>query len=286
MSKRITKIFAIMYVLMMAFCLCAPLNVYAAATTTVTISGDDVGKMTNVFTKLASNYNDNNDYVTVESNQVKLMGSSGSKSTEVVLSWDSPSLQFDGEVFEDADKKAKRTFMKAFTEELTKQELSTTCRQNIADKFVEGSNQTNSYLIGMTFDETSADIFTAMKWLSPILQFLRIIIGVGAIIIVLLLIASTVMDCIYIGLPMWRENQSGGQNGGSGKPFGVSMDAISTVKEVESDTGGKYRNPYIVYFKRRALTYLVLAFCVLYLIIGELGGLMQGLLNLVSGFTA
>lgn len=287
MSKRTVKIFSLLFAVMMLFSIMMPLSVFAAGKTTVVIAGDDVNKIDKAFTELSKDYGATHSQVRVVGGKITIMGAEGNVTSDII-SWDSSgkTITFDGDKFENADKKAKTVAMKAFTEALTDADVSTSCRQNIADKLSEGTSQANAYLIGLTLDSTNADIFTALKWLGPILQFMRIIIGVGAIVIILLLVASTVMDCCYIGLPMWREAQAN-KDGGSDKPFGVSMEALSTVKEIESSIdGGKYKNAYLLYFRRRALTYIILAICILYLIAGELGGLIQGLLNMVSGFTA
>lgn len=281
--KRLTLFLATMMLVISAL----PLVAFAGTASTVVISGNDVNKMTTVFEKLQEEYGSGNNLMKCSTNSIKIMNAAGALDANAI-EWSAGDgkLTFNGEVFESADDKAKRLMMTKFTEKAAEYDLTTTCRQNIADKFTEGSNEANSYMIGLALDSTSADIFTALKWLGPILQFMRIIIGVGAIVIILLLVASTVMDCVYIGLPMWREQQAN-KDGGSGKPFGVSMEALSTVKEIESNIeGGQYKNAYLLYFRRRALTYVILAICILYLIAGELGGLIQGLLNLATGFTS
>lgn len=287
MSRKLTRIVSLLFALMLTFCLVMPINVFAA--TTIVISGDDVNAMKNVFadksTGLAK-YTDKTTGIHCDGKAVSVMDSSGSK-YQTVLSFEGTTLTFDETASENTESKYYKQAMKSFADACQEFGVSSTCMQNVSSRMVEADSSVSAYLIGATFDNTSADIFTAMKWLAPILSFLRILIGVGAIVIVMLLIASTVMDCVYIGLPMWREAQANKDGGGSGKPFGVSMEAISTVKEVESNVdGGKYKNAYLIYFRRRALTYIILAICILYLIVGELGGVIQGLLNMVSGFTA
>lgn len=251
--------------------------------TTCTVMGDDIAKVDSAFTMLGNDFTSRGN-VQCDGDNINCLSNDGDLIK--VIGWTGSQIEFYYTNYENSDKNARVNALKYFSNALKDKDVSTTCRQNIADCFKDGSSETNNQLIGLAMDSTTADIFTALKWLAPILQFMRIIIGVGAIVIVILLIASTVMDCVYIGLPMWREQQAN-KDGGSGKPFGVSMEALSTVKEVESNIeGGKYKNAYLVYFRRRALTYIILAICILYLIAGELGGLIQGLLNMVSGFTS
>lgn len=290
MKRRTVKVFSMIFCIMMICMTLLPLTAFAEGdtmtttrNTTCVVMGDDITKVGKAFTTLKTKYN-NRGNVQCESDSIKCLNNENKY--KEIIHWGNNTITFYYDNYENADKDARVNALKYFSNALKDADVSTTCRQNIADCLQDGSSEVNNQLIGLAMDSTTADIFTALKWLSPILQFMRIIIGVGAIVIVILLIASTVMDCVYIGLPMWREQQAN-KDGGNGKPFGVSMEALSTVKEVESNIeGGKYKNAYLVYFRRRALTYIILAICILYLIAGELGGLIQGLLNMVSGFTS
>src|SRR5690606_7399930 len=131
-----------------------------------------------------------------------------------------------------------------------------------------------------------ADLYTAMKWIAPLLPIVRVIFGIGALLITLLLIGTTIVDMAFIGLPIAREQLQTRQDekGGGKIPF-VSSDAVSVVRDVESslESSRSYKNVYLLYFKRRVLTYIILSICLLYLVVGELGGLIAWLLKLGSG---
>jgi hypothetical protein len=111
----------------------------------------------------------------------------------------------------------------------------------------------------------------------------RVGLGIGAIVIMLALMLSTVVDLVYIGIPIFQEkvNESSDKNHGKRKWF-ISHDATSVVKETGSDTGA-YQNPYLLYFKRRVFTWIILSICILYLVMGELGQVVAWLLHLGSG---
>lgn len=273
-------------ILAVCLTLTSPISVFAGDVADCVIAGADIVDMDTVFEEMAEKYDNPKSGVYCDGSHLYCMDSEGTASGAEIFAWDGQTLTFDGEAFEDADSKAKKKAMRAFTKTLEEEKVSTSCRQNIADMLNQGTETAGAYLVGLTLDSTNADIFTALKWLGPILDFMRILIGVGAIIIILLLVFSTVMDCCYIGLPVWREAQENrALNDGTSKPFMVSMEAISVVKEVESSIdGGNYKNSYLLYFRRRALVYFVLALCVFYLLVGEIGGLIQGLLDMVSGF--
>ena len=193
-------------------------------------------------------------------------------------------LTFDEEAFAKADQKEAKKVLELFIDELRESSISSNNQQAIMTSIQESDSKVASMMIPLIFDNSQADLFSAYKIVYPFLQVLGVVLGIGAYIIILLLLGSTVVDLLYIGLPVWREKAD---SKGSSHPFGVSYEAMTTVKEVESGlTGndGAYRNAYVIYFKRRALSYIVLAICILYLIAGQLGGIITFVLNLVSGF--
>lgn len=275
--KRFSKIFAGALAVMMIMCSMMPLMVFAD--TTVTVQGKDVNKLANLVTDLDMQ----GKYSFDGSGNFKCTGEDGSEVTILKIDPSGTKVIFYEDEFEGADVGDRKKALDNFVEACNEADITDTTAQNINEKFVEADATVSSSMMGLLLDNVGADLFTAMKWISPMLKFLRVLIGVGCIVIILLLVFSTVMDCVYIGLPMWREHA---EKDGVQKPFGVSMEAISTVKEVEGDTGGKYKNPYVVYIRRRATTYFVLALCILYLIAGELSGLITGLLSMVEGFTS
>lgn len=190
-------------------------------------------------------------------------------------------IVFNAGAFSRASEKTVKQNMQVFVDELQSSQVSPETQQYIFD-LISGANRDASViLVPMLMDSTSADLYTAMNIVDPFLQFMRVVFGLGAIVIVLLLATSTIIDLCYIGLPMARGDEKDGK---PGLPF-VSWDAESVVKEVESSLGGDggYKNAYVIYFKRRAFTYIILAICLLYLVAGELGGVISWFLNLASG---
>lgn len=217
----------------------------------------------------------------------KLQPKAGSDWTaQTLVSVNGTKITFNQGAFEQATDKSRKKAVEAFVDRLSKSEVSDQTQQNIFESMSNSDRQIQAMMIPLIFDSTSADLYTAMKWVTPLLGILRVVLGVGAIILVVLILGSTLMDCIYIGIPMARGNKDGGNS--NDKPFGVSYDAISVVKEVESSLDGnsKYKNGYIIYLRRRAITYFVLGLCLLYLIVGELGGLMAWLMSLGSGIVS
>ncbi|SFM42443.1 hypothetical protein SAMN03159341_13236 [Paenibacillus sp. 1_12] len=196
----------------------------------------------------------------------------------------SNTIKFNNSNFKAATDKSRKNALGIFVEELQRSPVSEQTQQNIMNSLSATNSDVSLLLIPLVMDSTSADIYTAMKWLSPILPVVRILFGIGAIIISILLIGSSIMDLVYIGLPIAREGMDS-RSEKNGKPKFVSNDAVSVVKETESslDSTGGYKNAYLMYLKRRSLTYIILSICLLYLVVGELGGLIAWILNLGSG---
>lgn len=178
--------------------------------------------------------------------------------------------------------------MRNFVDALSDSSVDADAVQQLMTNLQNSDTNVSSVMLPMIFESTKGDMYQAYKITSPFLELLSIVLGVGAVILILLLLFSTVMDLAYIGLPVWREAQQN-KNGNNGKnPFGVSYEALTTVKEVEKGLGGGdggYRNAYLLYFRRRALTYIILAICIMYLICGGLSGIIGFVLSLVSGIT-
>ncbi len=154
----------------------------------------------------------------------------------------------------------------------------------LIEKGFKNKGATDAELLTSLFANTKADLFTAMKWFSPFQVTVGLILGIGVIFIILLLIASTAFDLVYIGLPMARNVMDGkAEQSGKPRPFGVSTDAVRVVNDNEGDNKGTGGNMYVAYFKKRVVTYIILAICILYLVSGQLSNVIGWLLGQVSG---
>lgn len=204
-----------------------------------------------------------------------------------IMKVDKDGILINKSAWSDAKDKDITKAMRLFVDALGQQDCSNDALQSFMNNLQESDTSVGSVMLPLIFESTKGDMYQAYKITSPFLEILSIVLGVGAVILILLLLFSTVMDLAYIGLPVWREAQAS-KDGGNKNPFGVSYEALTTVKEVEKGLGGGdggYRNAYLLYFKRRALTYIILAICIFYLICGGLSGIIGFVLNLVSGIT-
>jgi len=179
---------------------------------------------------------------------------------------------------------SKKEAVKKFAERIKSSSLDEQVQQSIIDTFSASDRNLSRLLIPALMDSVSADLYSGGKAVSPFIGAVNVILGILVYIIFFLIILSTTLDLAYIGIPIFRESADGKANDKGKIPF-ISADAISVVKESEGGAGssGGYKNPYITYFKRRFITYIVLAFCILYLVMGEISSLISWLLSLGEG---
>lgn len=167
-------------------------------------------------------------------------------------------------------------------------------RAAIYNEIKDNCGQANAAMVAALFQDTKADMFSALRIFQPFNGIVGTILGVCVLALIILLIGSTALDMAYINFPiarnfMYGKDKEGGDKGGAKKPWGVTADAWSVVNECEGGGGSGgdsgYKNANIAYFKRRVITYIVVAIMILYLLSGQLAGLIGWLMNLVSGFS-
>lgn len=291
LAKKTARIFGLFLVLMLACSMVLPMVAFAAGETIVDVAvPDGVGAeavqngIKNVNKKYAGKPENKSSETTIwykssgvdrEVGEYKAGGGTSGASASFVIYEDG---------WNELKDKERTKLLRAFVDgvkELGDDDAVETFINDIGDQ----QDEVGSLLLPMVFDKTKADIYAAYVAVEPFLEVLNTVLGVGCVLLILLLFASTVMDLAYIGLPVWRETQAA--KGGSGKhPFGVSYEALTTVQEVEKGIGGGdggYKNAYLLYFKRRALTYIILAVAIMYLICGGISGIIAFVLSLTTG---
>ena len=173
-----------------------------------------------------------------------------------------------------------------FIQSLSKSEADENLVQSFLGVLSDGDNALSADLLSATFAYVQGDMFYAFKFMEPFLEVMNKILGVAAVLLILILLASTCLDLAYIGLPIFRENVESKSDGkGSSYHIPISHEARTSVQMTEQATDGVYKNTYLIYFRRRALSYILLAICIMYLITGGLGNIIGFVLNLVSGIT-
>lgn len=147
-------------------------------------------------------------------------------------------------------------------------------------------------LVNHIFSETKGDVVGGMRILDGFLPYINTIIGIGAILLISLLVLSTVIDLACIGLPAVRDAilDSGNKDGGGGsgkKPKAITYAAWATINEVEGGDGGSSKgsgkNAYLVYLKKRIFDYIILGITIAFLIIGGFSGVVEIFMEIGNG---
>lgn len=143
-----------------------------------------------------------------------------------------------------------------------------------------------SKMLNMILSNTKPDFVSANKIYQPFSGLVGTVLGLGAVLIMAFLAIVMVADIAYITLPPVRLLVEEGEGGKGVKSKLFSHDATYAVQVAESqDSGnGSPKQALGIYFKRRVFMLILLGICLLYLIQGEIFGLVGKILDLVSGF--
>lgn len=149
-----------------------------------------------------------------------------------------------------------------------------------------------SAILSALLKDVKPNYGTAMSILSPFSGAIGTFMAIGAILILTLLGASIVLDMAFICIPPFQlflmpQGASGPrkEDGGSSKIGGfVSMEAVKAVTEANGAKDGEYKSPLIIWAKRKVIQIALCCICLLYLVGGQIWGLMGKLLDLFTGF--
>lgn len=123
-----------------------------------------------------------------------------------------------------------------------------------------------SKLLAEVLSNTKPDFVTANKIYEPFSGIMSTVIALITIVFMAFLVLSMAADLAYITLPFVR----GKDEGKDSKMF--SHPARSSVKEAEGEQGGGQKEALWLYLKKRILQLVVLGFCILLLVSGEVFG--------------
>lgn len=284
--KRKNRIIAFMLSCMMVLTLFIGSAISASAVTTISADGSNIMKA--ALNKTVDGYN-------VTLSKLYYFDASGNKvSYKMFIQQGSNSYKFNSDAFAKTESGLQQASLSTLARYLNNSDtkISSADRTKIYNEIKNNCDSATASMIGVLFEDSKADMFSALQLFGPFSGVVGTILGCGVLILVILLLASTVLDLCYIGLPVARnwinvksDEKSGGQGG---KPWGITNDAFSVINETETgntSSGGKYKNAYALYFKRRVVTYIILSICILYLLSGQIAGLIGWLMSLVSGFS-
>lgn len=166
--------------------------------------------------------------------------------------------------------------------------ITTKSRQKILDGMNSRSQTAANLWTTVILNKQSADIGGGVTVLSGFLPYVRLLFGVISIIIFLGFVLSTAIDTAYLMVPLFNEALTGNENikkvfktNGSKAPL-ISNEADQAFKECckSGETSGK--NIMLCYFGKRVMTIIIFVIAVTYLLFGNLGSLITGLMDAVN----
>lgn len=215
----------------------------------------------------------------------------GTAATELGLTNSGGTLTFDSSGFIESTDKEQKAKIKNFMSATIAAGISTDGTTTIMDVLNADENIDMSvYLVPYMFDELRGDVIGGAKVISPIIPVINVVIGIGAIVVLALLVLHSVYDLLIIVVPFLRTKISTGKDGESKsqRPAYVSEAAWSAIVASESaitGDGSGYKSALWVYFKRRLPEYIVIVVIIAFLLLGGFSNLIQALLNLGSSYT-
>lgn len=153
-----------------------------------------------------------------------------------------------------------------------------------------------SKVLNQTLKNTGPDFVTANQIYEPFSGFFSTVLGLGAILIMVLLGITIMMDIFYITVPLFRliagdsGGGGGGMNGsdGGGAKVGsklVSHQARNAVEAAENSGGdGKQKSALGQYMKGKIFELFLVGLALVYLIQGQIYVAVGMFLDLMNGF--
>lgn len=181
---------------------------------------------------------------------------------------------FNRAFYTDLSKKDKKKVIKTFTEELKNApQIKSADMQIIHNALKEVDDKYITSAIADLLNSSQEGMLSAVVLLKPLTGPIGTLLGIVAILMVLFMVLTTVIDFVYIGLPF--ADKTGGE-----KPKFMSRDAYKALQE---NTNGSTSNVYWGYLKKRFLTYLITIICILYLVSGGFGDLFLTISDTFGG---
>lgn len=210
----------------------------------------------------------------------KAVNGQSSNAPLTFLSMNGNNLEFNVTSWLDATTQSQTNVLTAFIDSLQKSGISSQDQQQVISTMEAQDSSIQQMMIPIVLQGTKANIYGGMKFIAPFLPVLDVITGIGVVVIMLLLVLSSVVDIVFIGLPIFRNQIQEKKS-----MFLISHDAQLVVKQSESEVGssGSFGNVYLMYIKKRIVTYLLISFCILWLVFGEVGGIISFIFNLTGG---
>lgn len=252
LKKKCVSIFVILSVLLGCFIIFTGNMVYADEDVSVDSSVSIEGNSASV-ASICSQAN----------NSVHMTGS------KVILSYSSSGnsglLKFSNRNYSSLDSDEKEKFMETALSAVSKTNLSAKTKNKVYN-FIAGQDTPVTNAMKYLQSDANADFLEAKKWFDPFSGVIGTILGVLCVAVFMFSGLSIVFDICYLVLPGMQAVLERGED--DKRPFGVSREAYSALKDAEKDT--EYKSVLAIYMKRRVFMLIIMSICIGYLISGQI----------------
>lgn len=174
----------------------------------------------------------------------------------------------------------KQNAMQVALDGIYNSDISRTAKNKIYNELC-ALDETTAALVRELSSDVRADFWKAYSFLKPFNGTVGWLLGVISLLMFMLLGLTMVWDIAYITLPIF---QSVLNDEAKDKARGVSYEAYHAVKEQHSKAGTEYVSPIVIYMKSKTVQFIAIFICLLYLVSGQLYGLLGDLMDLFNGF--
>lgn len=195
----------------------------------------------------------------------------------------SPYVLYIWKDFSALDYSTKNSIVTNFVLDIQNADITSLSKQAIYKCLSENLDDQITAHMPEIINATSANIYAGIAAFAPFQGAWGTALGILVLFVMFCLIVSTVVDLVYLGTPRmvaWMLEEKA--NGKKRISF-ISPEAQRIVNGISDGT--LTGSPYGYYLKKRFVTYIILAVCILYLLSGQIGELIRFFLNVASGVT-
>lgn len=184
-------------------------------------------------------------------------------------------ITFSNKNYATLDTDQKKEFMEDTLSYIKSTNLGVTTKNKLYN-FVASQDESVSSAVRYLKTDTSADFNEARKWFAPFSGPISTFLGFMCIMIFAFLSLSIVFDVSYLVIPLMQPLYERGEE--NKKPWGVSVEAWNTKKEVEQP-GNESKQVMQLYMRKRIPVFILTALVLGWLVSGKIYDLVAWIMN-------
>lgn len=197
--------------------------------------------------------------------------------------WD---IEFNDVNFKKLGDRTKEIILQNFEDEIKKSSISDQGKQYIYNEIRYYYDYDTRLIQENVVEKVLPNMFLGYEFVQPAFGVVSTILGCICIVIIMSLVASVILDVMYMQVPVFREKTfQATQRGGGGRfsfirnrtqlerPWFISYEAAYANKVALESNGTK--NALVLYLLYRSVTFIVVSFCIIFLMTGMFMGVVQ-----------